>query len=209
MSDSADSVQRLYLGDLNFNLRRYPKCIGVVASMSALPCFVLGVDGLQILGTPGWRMGEVLGVSPKGRTQNLSGKARFWTLLRKRLATVQKFREELVARLHESSRSPQKNNGACALLLACYCSFIHLRWSNQVVANLVVDGKAWVMSSDWCRRACPGLTWLTCVRCLCVSPAHDCCLRCREYQDRLIYLLPRCADVQGLQLLKNCGTFRY
>ena len=40
---------------------RYPKCIGVIRD-NCIALLVPGVDGLQILGTPGWRMGEVMGV---------------------------------------------------------------------------------------------------------------------------------------------------
>jgi hypothetical protein len=62
MPDSAEQLQRLYLA--GFELRtfeRYPKCIGVVRD-NCVALLVPGVDGLQILGTPGWHMGEVMGV---------------------------------------------------------------------------------------------------------------------------------------------------
>lgn len=40
---------------------RFPKCVGVVRD-GCIALLVAGVDGMQILGTPGWRMGEAIGV---------------------------------------------------------------------------------------------------------------------------------------------------
>jgi hypothetical protein len=62
MPDSAEQLQRLYLAGFELQtFERYPKCIGVVRD-NCVALLVPGVDGLQILGTPGWRMGEVMGV---------------------------------------------------------------------------------------------------------------------------------------------------
>ena len=62
MPDSAEQLQRLYLAGFELQtFERYPKCIGVMRE-SCVALLVPGVDGLQILGTPGWRMGEVMGV---------------------------------------------------------------------------------------------------------------------------------------------------
>jgi hypothetical protein len=62
MPDSAEQLQRLYLAGFELQtFERYPKCIGVVRD-NFVALLVPGVDGLQILGTPGWRMGEVMGV---------------------------------------------------------------------------------------------------------------------------------------------------
>jgi hypothetical protein len=62
MPDSAEQLQRIYLAGFELQtFERYPKCIGVVRD-NCVALLVPGVDGLQILGTPGWRMGEVMGV---------------------------------------------------------------------------------------------------------------------------------------------------
>ena len=62
MPDSAQQLQRIYLAGFELQtFERYPKCIGVVRD-NCVALLVPGVDGLQILGTPGWRMGEVMGV---------------------------------------------------------------------------------------------------------------------------------------------------
>ena len=62
MPDSAEQLQRIYLAGFELQtFERYPKCIGVVRD-NCVALIVPGLDGLQILGTPGWRMGEVMGV---------------------------------------------------------------------------------------------------------------------------------------------------
>jgi hypothetical protein len=62
MPDSAEQLQRLYLAGFELQtFDRYPKCVGVVRE-NCVALLVPGVEGLQVLGTPGWRMGEVMGV---------------------------------------------------------------------------------------------------------------------------------------------------
>jgi hypothetical protein len=62
MADSAEQLQRLYVAGFELQtFERYPKCIGVVRE-NCVALLVPGVDGLQILGFAGWRMGEVMGV---------------------------------------------------------------------------------------------------------------------------------------------------
>lgn len=60
--DSAEQLQRIYLAGFELEtFDRFPKCVGVVRD-GCIALLVPGVDGLQILGTPGWRMGEAIGV---------------------------------------------------------------------------------------------------------------------------------------------------
>src|SRR5258708_39761937 len=62
MPDSAEQLQQLYLA--GFELQTFDssaKCVGVVRG-NCVALLVPGADGLQILGTRGWRMGEVMGV---------------------------------------------------------------------------------------------------------------------------------------------------
>jgi hypothetical protein len=62
MPDPAEQLQRIYLAGFEIQtLDRFPKCVGVVRD-NCVALLVPGADGLQILGTPGWRMGEVMGV---------------------------------------------------------------------------------------------------------------------------------------------------
>ena len=60
--DPASQLQRIYLAGFELQtFDRFPKCIGVVRD-GCIALLVPGTDGLQILGVPGWRMGEAIGV---------------------------------------------------------------------------------------------------------------------------------------------------
>jgi hypothetical protein len=60
--DPAEQLQRIYLAGFELEtFDRFPKCVGVVRD-GCIALLVPGVDGMQILGTPGWRMGEAIGV---------------------------------------------------------------------------------------------------------------------------------------------------
>jgi hypothetical protein len=96
MPDSAEQLQRLYLAGFELQtFERYPKCVGVVRD-NCVALLVPGVDGLQILGTPGWRMGEVMGVltEREGR-QVFQAKSEIVEATPDRLAVWQRFRDEL------------------------------------------------------------------------------------------------------------------
>ena len=69
--DLAEQLQRIYLAGFELQtFDRYPKCVGVIRD-NCIALLVPGVDGFQVLGTPGWRMGEVMGVLTR-----VGGKAR-------------------------------------------------------------------------------------------------------------------------------------
>ena len=96
MPDSAEQLQRLYLAGFELQtFERYPKCVGVVRD-NCIALLVPGVDGLQILGTPGWHMGEVMGVliEREGR-KVFQAKSEVVEATPERLAILQKFRDEL------------------------------------------------------------------------------------------------------------------
>jgi hypothetical protein len=96
MPDAAEQLQRIYLAGFELQtFERYPKCIGVIRN-NCIALLVPGVDGLQILGTPGWRMGEVMGVltEREGR-QVFQAKTEIVEATPERLATLQKFRQDL------------------------------------------------------------------------------------------------------------------
>lgn len=96
MPDSAEQLQRLYLAGFELQtFERYPKCIGVMRD-NCVALLVPGGDGLQVLGTPGWRMGEVMGVLTEREGRKVfQAKTEVVEATPERLAALQKFREEL------------------------------------------------------------------------------------------------------------------
>jgi hypothetical protein len=96
MPDSAEQLQRLYLAGFELQtFERYPKCIGVVRE-SLVALLAPGVDGLQILGTPGWRLGEVMGVLTEREGRKVfQAKDEVLDATPERLEALQKFRDEL------------------------------------------------------------------------------------------------------------------
>src|SRR3979411_1076897 len=101
MPDSAEQLQRIYLAGFGLQtFERYPKCIGVIRD-NCVALLVPGVDGLQILGVPGWRMGEVMGVlTEKEGSQVFQAKSEIVEATAERLETLHKFREDLIELLH-------------------------------------------------------------------------------------------------------------
>jgi hypothetical protein len=102
MADSAEQLQQLYVAGFELQtFDRYPKCVGVVRH-ECVALLVPGVDGLQMMGTPGWRMGEVMGVltSVDGR-QVFQAKSEIVEATAERLSALQKFREDIAAVLRE------------------------------------------------------------------------------------------------------------
>ena len=96
MPDAAEQLQRIYLAGFELQtFERYPNSIGVVrdgciALLRATPL------GLQMIGAPGWRMGEVLGVLvEKDGRQVFQAKAEIVEATPERLATLRRFREDL------------------------------------------------------------------------------------------------------------------
>ena len=102
MPDSAEQLQRLYLAGFELQtFERYPKCIGVMRE-DCVALLVTGVDGLQILGTPGWRMGEVMGVLTEREGRKVfQAKSEVVEATPERVQAVRKFREELTELLAE------------------------------------------------------------------------------------------------------------
>jgi hypothetical protein len=60
--DSAEQLQQIYLAGFELQtFDRFPMCVGVIRD-HCIALLVPGNEGLEILGSPGWRMGEVMGV---------------------------------------------------------------------------------------------------------------------------------------------------
>ena len=96
--DPAEQLQRLYMAGFELQtFDRYPKCVGVIRD-SCVALLVPGVDGLQMLGTPGWRIGEVMGVltEREGR-QVFQAKSEIVEATPERLEMLRRFREDIEA----------------------------------------------------------------------------------------------------------------
>ena len=96
MPDPAQQLQRIYLAGFQLEtFERFPKAIGVVrdnviALLEATP------EGLRMIGTPGWRMGEAMGVLIQmGGRQVFQNKAEIVEATPERLETMRRVREEL------------------------------------------------------------------------------------------------------------------
>jgi len=94
--DSAEQLQRIYLAGFEVQIfERYPNAVGVlrdgcIALLRATPA------GLEMIGAPGWRMGEVLGVLvEKDGRQVFQAKSEIVEATPERLEALGRFREEL------------------------------------------------------------------------------------------------------------------
>ena len=94
--DPASQLQRIYLAGFELEtFDRFPKCIGVIRD-GCIALLVPGVDGMQILGTPGWRMGEAIGVlvEQQGR-QVFQNKQEILEATPERLELLLRFQQDL------------------------------------------------------------------------------------------------------------------
>ena len=96
MSDPAEQLQRIYLAGFEIEtFDRFPKCVGVVRD-NCVALLVPGADGLQMLGAPGWRLGEAIGVLvDRAGRQVFQAKQELVEATPERLETLRKFREDL------------------------------------------------------------------------------------------------------------------
>jgi hypothetical protein len=106
MPDPAEQLQRIYLAGFEIEtFDRFPKCVGVVRD-NCVALLVPEVGGLQILGTPGWRMGEAIGVLvEKGGRLVFQAKQEVVEATPDKLETLQRFRADLKALL-DSEEAP-------------------------------------------------------------------------------------------------------
>jgi len=106
MHDPAEQLQRIYLAGFELQtFDRFPKCVGVVRG-SCIALVVPSVGGLQMLGTPGWRIGEAIGVLTRqeGR-QVFQAKQEIVDATPERLEALSRFRADLQAILTGGSAS--------------------------------------------------------------------------------------------------------
>ena len=96
MPDPSEQLQRIFQAGFELEtFERFPKTVGAVrygcvALLEATP------DGLRMVGTPGWRMGEVLGVLvEKDGRQVFQAKSEVVEATPERLEALRRFREAL------------------------------------------------------------------------------------------------------------------
>ncbi|HZR27919.1 MAG TPA: hypothetical protein VFA71_04000 [Terriglobales bacterium] len=62
MPDPAEQLARIYQAGFDIEqFERYPQAVGVVRDQ-CIALFESTPNGLRMIGTPGWRMGEIMGV---------------------------------------------------------------------------------------------------------------------------------------------------
>jgi len=94
--DPSEQLARLHQQGFEFQtFERYPRAVGVIreqciALLEATP------QGLRMLGLPGWRMGEVMGVLVENQGRKVfQAKAETLEATPERIQRLQLFREEL------------------------------------------------------------------------------------------------------------------
>ena len=94
--DPAAQLQRLYVAGFNMEVfDRYPRHVGVVRD-GCIALLEVTDAGLRMIGTPGWRMGEVMGVlTEQDGRQVFQSKNEVLDATPERLQTLDRFREEL------------------------------------------------------------------------------------------------------------------
>ena len=96
MPDPAEQLQRLYLAGFTLEtFDRYPNAVGVVRD-GAIALLAVTPGGLSMIGTPGWRMGEALGVLvEKDGRKVFQAKAEVLEATLERLEALRRLREDL------------------------------------------------------------------------------------------------------------------
>lgn len=96
MPDPAEQLQKIYMAGFELEtFDRFPKCVGVVRD-DCIAMLVPSVGGLQMLGTPGWRMGEAIGVlTEKNGHPIFQAKEEVLEATPARLEVLQRFRTDL------------------------------------------------------------------------------------------------------------------
>lgn len=96
MPDAAEQLQRIYQAGFELEtFERYPKAVGVfrdgfIALLQATP------SGLELIGSPGLRMGELMGVLvEKDGRQVFQSKSEMVEASLERLEALQRFRQDL------------------------------------------------------------------------------------------------------------------
>ena len=104
MADPAEQLQKIYVAGFELKVfERFPKCVGVVRD-NCIALLVPASDGLQMLGTPGWEMGEAMGVLVEvGGRRVFQAKQEIIEATPERLEKLRVFRQDL-SRLLKSTQ---------------------------------------------------------------------------------------------------------
>ena len=96
MPETSEQLQRLYLDGFELQIfDRYPNSIGIVRD-GCIALLRASPAGLEMIGTPGWRMGEVLGVLVERDGQKVfQAKTEIVEATPERLESLQRFRDDL------------------------------------------------------------------------------------------------------------------
>jgi hypothetical protein len=96
MPDLADQLQRIYLAGFELQtFERFPRAVGVVRD-GCIALLEASPAGLLMLGTPGWKIGDAIGVLvEKGGRQVFQAKDQIIEASPERLETLRAFRQEL------------------------------------------------------------------------------------------------------------------
>lgn len=94
--DSAEQLARIYQAGFDVQtFERYPRAFGVIRD-GVIALFEATPDGLRMIGVPGWRMGEVMGVLVEREGRHIfQAKTERVDATPERLEAVRRFREEL------------------------------------------------------------------------------------------------------------------
>jgi hypothetical protein len=104
MADPAAQLQQIYVAGFELKVfDRFPKCVGVVRD-ECIALLVPTPDGMQMLGTPGWQMGEAMGVLVEsGGRHVFQAKQEVIEATPERLEALRRFREDLQQLLRPES----------------------------------------------------------------------------------------------------------
>ena len=96
MPDPAEQLQKIYVAGFELKVfDRFPKCVGVVRG-DCIALLVPGTDRLQLMGTPGWQIGDAIGVLVEtGGRLVFQAKQEMVEATPERLEALRRFREDL------------------------------------------------------------------------------------------------------------------
>ncbi len=105
--DPAEQLQRIYAAGFELQtFDRYPRSVAVIRD-NCIALLDVTPEGLKMFGTPGWRMGEVMGVlvEREGR-QVFQAKSELVEATPERLELFRRFRADVERVLAESGAEP-------------------------------------------------------------------------------------------------------